>query len=93
MPRFEQRVGMTISQYMEFQTWPPPLRTRELMNYGRQYIKFSDKAEEHGLGEDTIYIGEWLEHKNKPHGRGIQIQLESTRTGVSWDVIKILYFD
>lgn len=91
MPKFEQRVGMTICQYMEFQTWPPPLRQRELENKGRLYIKYSEKPEEHGLGADSIYIGEWLEHLNKPHGRGIYIQLASAK--ISYDVISILYFD
>lgn len=86
MPKFEQRVGTTISQYMDFFG----ARQRELEGYGRLYVKFSDKAEEHGLGENSIYIGEWLEQLKKPHGRGIHIQLESAT--IHHDVIKILYF-
>jgi len=45
----------------------------ELEGYGKRYVKFSDKADEHGFGEGSKYFGEWSEATKKPHGRGIRI--------------------
>ena len=46
----------------------------DLEGYGKRYVKFSDKKNEHGFEEEgTKYFGEWSEATKKPHGRGIAI--------------------
>jgi hypothetical protein len=45
----------------------------ELQGYGALFIKYSENYEEHNLGKDSKYVGEWSLKTQRPHGRGIHI--------------------
>lgn len=58
-------MGKKLDEHLNFNA--------DLQRYGKLIFKYSENIEEHSLGKDSKYIGEWSEKSNRPHGRGIHI--------------------